>query len=259
MKYVIFHNLADDSYMNTVENFRGAYASTQTVDIYFKAAASGTGQGIASYDKIICVVTDGEEDRAVEQLAGVMSGSGPKGRITVVADDVNSVYACQDITAVTSISMAATGTFKTVESITPPGDGTGADSETNTKDLEITDSGKTFIVEMGTNTAAFRLPAVSGAAGTHYTFIMSFTSDGEASKDFILSTDADAENIMGVGIDAGAVHDSISTTSVLTLDSSAGNVGAGDRVSCVCDGTHWYITDCSALSAGAWVVADNAI
>ena len=72
--YVIFHNAADDSYMNTAANFRGAYASTQTVDVYFQAAASGTGQGASSYDKIIVACTDGEEDRAVEQLAAAIGG-----------------------------------------------------------------------------------------------------------------------------------------------------------------------------------------
>ena len=34
MKYLIFHNAADDSYMNTSENFRGCYAATETIDIY---------------------------------------------------------------------------------------------------------------------------------------------------------------------------------------------------------------------------------
>ena len=40
MKFVLFHNAADDSYMNTVENFRGAYAATETVDIYFNAVGN---------------------------------------------------------------------------------------------------------------------------------------------------------------------------------------------------------------------------
>jgi hypothetical protein len=93
MKNLIFHNAADDSYMNTVENFRGAFASTQTVDIYFQAAGAGVASP-GAFDKITVACTNGEEDRAVEQLAGVMAGgSNP---VTVVADDVNSVYACQD-------------------------------------------------------------------------------------------------------------------------------------------------------------------
>ena len=107
--YVVFHNAADDSYMNTTANFRGAFAATQTVDIYFESALSAN-LGPAGYDKITCVVTDGEEDRAVEQLAAVMAGSGPKGRVQTIVDDVNNVYACQDVTAVTTISTVAGGT-----------------------------------------------------------------------------------------------------------------------------------------------------
>ena len=125
--YVIFHNAADDSYMNSIENFRGAFASTQTVDVYFKAAASGTGQGIASYDKIVLACNDGEEDRAVEQLAAAMSSSKP-GTVKIIADDVNSVYACQDITSVTSITMGVSGRFAAVESVTANDSLTASDS-----------------------------------------------------------------------------------------------------------------------------------
>ena len=60
--YVIFHNAADDSYMNTTANFRGAYANTETVDIYFKAAAVGNSGDSTGYDKITVVCTNGEED-----------------------------------------------------------------------------------------------------------------------------------------------------------------------------------------------------
>ena len=110
--YVIFHNAADDSYMNTAANFRGAYASTETVDIYFKSAKVGGDSG-AGYDKIIVACTNGEEDRAVEQLASAIGGA-KSGGYVVIADDVNSVYACQDITSVTSITMGAMGNIKNV-------------------------------------------------------------------------------------------------------------------------------------------------
>ena len=42
MKYLVFHNAADDSYVNTVENFKGAYAATETIDIYFESPISGS-------------------------------------------------------------------------------------------------------------------------------------------------------------------------------------------------------------------------
>ena len=70
MKFLIFHNAADDSYVNSVENFRGAFAATETVDIYFRSALS---EGTSSYDKITVACKNGEEDRAVEQLAAAMT------------------------------------------------------------------------------------------------------------------------------------------------------------------------------------------
>ena len=101
MKHLIFHNAADDSYMNSAKNFRGAYAATETVDIYFKAAAVGNSGDSTGYDKIVVACTNGEEDRAVEELANAMTKNSS---VITIADDVNSVYACQNITSVTSIT-----------------------------------------------------------------------------------------------------------------------------------------------------------
>ena len=95
--YVVFHNAADDSYMNTSANFRGAYAATQTVDIYFESPISSS-VGASAYDKITVACTNGEEDRAIEQLASAIGGA-KAGGFTVIADDVNSVYACQILLA----------------------------------------------------------------------------------------------------------------------------------------------------------------
>ena len=100
MKFVLFHNAADDSYMNTVENFRGAYAATETVDVYFNAVGNGRE---GAYDKITVACTNGEEDRAIEELAAAMQRIDP---VVIVADDVNSVYACQNITSVTTSPVA---------------------------------------------------------------------------------------------------------------------------------------------------------
>ena len=127
MKHLIFHDAADASYTNTVENFRGAYASTETIDIYFDSATTSAG-----FDHIIVACTNGEEDRALEQLAAAMSGNKP-GNVKIIADDVNSVYACQNITSVTSITLAGKAVNSVVESVT------GNDT------LTAADSGKTFV------------------------------------------------------------------------------------------------------------------
>ena len=44
MKFLVFHNAADDSYINTVENFRGAKATGEVVTAYFKSMTRGSGQ-----------------------------------------------------------------------------------------------------------------------------------------------------------------------------------------------------------------------
>tara|TARA_R100001079_G_C4413006_1_gene136391 strand:+ start:138 stop:920 length:783 start_codon:yes stop_codon:yes gene_type:complete len=258
-RFIYIRNAEDDAYMNKVSNFKGiTQTGSAAVTLLFEAAQGAAGNN-AGFDEIILAVTANKEKEAMFAIGGALAGS-KSGSTAVIADEYGNVFCDDTITAVTSITKNTAGNALTkIEAFTPAGDGTGAGDNANTKQLEASDSGKTFLINMSANTAAFRLPAVSGNSGVNYGFIMDVTSDGEDTKDFILSTDANAENIMGVVQDAGAIHDIPPTTSVITLDASAGNVGAGDRLFCVCDGTNWYITEANALSANAWVPADNAI
>ena len=84
MKYVIFHDAADSSYTNTVENFMGAYGTAQVVTAYFKSAQSDATVG-AAYDAVAMACTDGEEDRAIEELCSAMTKNGA---VQVIADVV---------------------------------------------------------------------------------------------------------------------------------------------------------------------------
>tara|TARA_R100000329_G_scaffold18339_1_gene18330 strand:- start:51 stop:833 length:783 start_codon:yes stop_codon:yes gene_type:complete len=258
-RFIYIRNDEDDAYLNSVSNFKGmAQTGSAAVSLFFDAAAGAAGNN-GGFDEIVLGVTANSEKEAMEAIAGALAG-GKSGSTAVIADDHGNKYVSDEVTSVTSITKNTAGNALTkIEAFTPAGDGTGAGDNANTKQLEASDSGKIFLINMSANTAAFRLPAVANNAGVNYGFIMDVTSDGENSKDFILSTDANAENIMGVVQDAGAIHDIPPTTSVITLDSSAGTVGAGDRLFCVCDGTNWYITEANALSADAWVPADNAI
>ena len=175
--YVVFHNAADDSYMNSADSFRGAYATTETVDIYFESATTSAG-----YDKIIVACTNGEEDRAIEQLAAAIGG----GRgMTVIADDVNSVYACEDITSVTSISLAAKAVNAVIESVT------GNDT------LTAADSGKTFV--FADAAAVLTLPDSGGGDIIGWTakFISNFQGTGQE----VICTDTTNEVMLG-----GVVH-----------------------------------------------------
>ena len=177
--YVIFHNAADDSYMNTAANFRGAYATTETVDIYFESATTSAG-----YDKIIVACTNGEEDRAIEQLAAAIGG-GKAGGYTVVADDVNSVYACDDITSVTSITLAGKAVNSVIESVT------GNDT------LTAADSGKTFV--FADAAAVLTLPDSGGGDIIGWTakFISNFQGTGQE----VICADTTNEVMLG-----GVVH-----------------------------------------------------
>ena len=258
-RFIYIRNAEDDAYMNSSDNFKGmAQTGSAAISLYFDAAAGAAGNN-GGFDEIILACTANKEKEAMIAVGGAIAG-GKAGSTQVIADEYGSVFCDDTVTAVTSITKNTAGNALTkIEAFTPAGDGTGAGDNANTKQLEASDSGKTFLINMATNTAAFRLPAVSGNSGVNYGFIMDVSSDGEDTKDFILSTDANGENIMGVVQDAGAIHDIPPTTSVITLDASAGNVGSGDRLFCVCDGTNWYITEANALSANAWVPADNAI
>ena len=177
--YVIFHNAADDSYMNTAANFRGAYASTETVDIYFDSATTSAG-----FDKIIVACTNGEEDRAIEQLAAAIGG-GKSGGYTVIADDVNSVYACENITSVTSITLAGKAVNSVVESVT------GNDT------LTAADSGKTFV--FADAAAVLTLPDSGGGdiIGWSAKFISNFQGTGQE----VICADTTNEVMLG-----GVVH-----------------------------------------------------
>ena len=186
--YVVFHNAADDSYMNTTANFRGAYATGEAVDIYFQAAGAGVATP-GAFDKITVVCTNGEEDRAIEQLGAVMAGS--INPLTVIADDVNSVYACSDISAVTTIALAGIGqTFRI-----PVEDVTADDS------LLASESGKIFVFQDAA--AVLTLPD-SGAGdiiGVHYTFISNYAATGQE----VICADTGNEIMIGsvLGSDSG--------------------------------------------------------
>ena len=183
--YVIFHNAADDSYMNKAGNFRGAYASTETIDIYFDSATTSAG-----FDHIIVACTNGEEDRAIEQLAAAIGG-GKSGGYTVIADDVNSVYACEDVTSVTSITLAGKAVNSVVESVT------GNDT------LTAADSGKTFV--FADAAAVLTLPDSGGGdiIGWSAKFVSNFTATGQE----VLCTDTTNEVIVGALLNADTDDD----------------------------------------------------
>ena len=242
--YVVFHNAADDSYVNSTANFRGAHATEQAVSIYFKAAAVGDAGSSAGYDKIVCVCTNGEEDRAVEQLAAVMAGS--NNPMTIIADDVNTKYACSDITSVTSITMSAMGNIKNVIPAT------FSDADTGGVDNRIIarnqDSGSIFTVNAGTDASSTIYLPDSPVSGWNARFICNHPSDGHT---ITITENGESTAFSGIANSGGDIDALTGTASVVL---AASDYKLGDWFECRWDGTIWlfngqFQTDASVTAS----------
>ena len=230
-KYVVFHNAADDSYMNSAANFRGAYAATETIDIYFDSPLTGAAatSGANMYDKITCAVTNGEEDRAIEQFAQQMAGAGPKSRVTVIADDVNSVYACQDILSVTTISTANTGQTKRIK--------TWAADTT----LVAGDSGS-WIYASDATAGDLTLPAA--AAGLEFHIFIAIAQTGDThitvpSGYFIGGLEVN--DLSGTAGEQNMFFSDGNSNDWINLDADTKGRLAGGYINIICDGTNWHV------------------
>ena len=225
MKFLVFHNAADDSYINSVENFRGAYAATETVDVYFESPISGS-MGANAYDKITLACTNGEEDRAVEELAAAMSR---RSKVITIADDVNSVYACQNITSVTTISTATSASTKRL--ITFAAD----------KTLTAADSGAwVYMSDAGTEKELI-LPAAAAGLEFHVFIHTAQTGDTAISIPggyFIGGFDMSDPTTAG---DSNFFQSDGNSNDYINLDSDAKGRLQGGYMQFVCDGTNWHV------------------
>ena len=224
MKYLIFHNAADDSYMNTVDNFRGAYAATETIDIYFESPISGS-MGANAYDKITCAVTNGEEDRAIEELANAMTRNAST---IIVADDVNSVYACQNITSVTTISTASSAITKRM--ITWAAD----------KTLTAADSGS-WIYASDATAGDLTLPAAAAGLEFHVFIAIAQTGDTHItipSGYFIGGFDMSDPTTAG---DSNFFQSDGDSNDWINLDADTKGRLQGGYMNFVSDGTNWHV------------------
>ena len=233
MKYLIFHTAADDSYMNTVENFRGADAGAEFVDMYFASATyAGTGAG---FDKVRLTVTNGEEDRAIEQLANAMTRNSS---VIIIADDVNSVYSCQDVTAVGAITLASQVQTRVVEDITAA------------KSLAASDSGKIFGLSLAAGFTV-TLPAIADAgAGWHADFYVKTVTTSNA---YIITEKAasDTNKIISQFLEAEVdTSDDGPHNAGHTTITFQGTPTLGDKVSIFCDGTSYFASGVTQDDAG---------
>ena len=143
--YLVFHTAADDSYMNSSANFKGADVTSNTeITVYFASA-----NGAEAQDSVVLNITAGTEVAVMEALGAALAGA--KNPVTVVADDINSKYVHDSITSCGAISVNR-GIYRTVMSVTG-----------NTT-LTTADSGKIISINPG-GTSLIQLPAAANNAG----------------------------------------------------------------------------------------------
>ena len=146
--YVVFHNDSNDSYMNSSANFRGADVGTTFIDLYFTSATSSQ----TAFDKVRLTVTATYEEEALEAVAAALAGK--KSPVMVIADDKNSKYIHDKITAVSAITLLG-GNKKDAEVITAA------------TTLYSYDSGRTIFVNPAA-TMLIQLPAAAAGATTSF-------------------------------------------------------------------------------------------
>ena len=109
---LVFHNGSNTSYANNAGNLSSMSSSTTAVTLRF--LGQGASVTATSTDVVVLTVSAGKEEVVMEQLSGLMA-KGTRAGMTVVADDENSKYCLDQITAVASISVdSGAGTFKNV-------------------------------------------------------------------------------------------------------------------------------------------------
>ena len=240
--YVVFHAGSDNSYMNSSANFRGADVGATFIDLFFASSAGIAGVGNSGgtgYDKVRLTVTATYEEAALESVAAALAGS--KDPVKIIADDNNSVYVHDFITAVASITLASQPNFRPVEAIT--------NASAVTRTLTTAESGMMFTLDMSTadNNVTITLPTATtaGVAGTYYDFV--FLNDNDDNADFIITTGTDAIDFYGYMVRGGAnstLLDIDGDASKLTLDASV--TGATDtegmRLTVLCDGANWHLS-----------------
>lgn len=106
---LVFHNDGDTSYANYAGNLSSMSSATTAVTLRF---ASTVATAVAN-DVVVLTVTAGEEEAVMEALAGAIANA--RAGMTVIADDKNSKYFVEGVTAVSSISVdSGAGTFKNI-------------------------------------------------------------------------------------------------------------------------------------------------
>ena len=167
--FLVFHNASDTAYANTAGALTGISSTTTAVTLKFNNLTSIT---TTSSDSVVLTVSAGYEEAVVEWLAQVASN--PNKGMVVIADDENSVYAHDKITAVSSISVdSGAGTFKNVIVGLLDGSGAAGTGMDTAHDITLTtaQSGSLLTVPTTGATSTITIPQSSIPDGTNYRFV----------------------------------------------------------------------------------------
>ena len=229
--YLVFHTAADDSYMNSSANFRGADVTSNTeITVYFAPVNSNRGN-----DSVVLNITAGKEIQVMEALGAALAGA--KNPVTVVADDINSTYIHDNITSCGAISVLG-GTYEDVEVITA--------SQT----LYSYDSGKTFVVNPAALTT-ITLP--TAAAGLWYDIVL--LQDTDAAFTIVAGS---GDSVFG-NIQVISTTDNKCSAVSITHATSTGTVASYDNIDLDHDtttlgGKAGDVLRLTAVDSTAWLV-----
>jgi len=227
--YVVFHAGTDNSYMNSSANFRGADVGATFIDLFFASATVGAGS-LSGYDKVRLTVTATYEESALEGVGAALAGV--KNPVMVIADDVNSKYIHERITAVASITLASTTQTRATETLI------------TTKACTAADSGKIFFLDLLAGFTVTLPSAADAGAGWYCDFIVKTVTTSNA---YIITekTSADTNKLCAIGLEAATTGAQLSNAGFTTCTYDA-TPTKGDKLHIMCDGLFFYITSIAA-------------
>jgi len=236
--YVVFHAGTDNSYMNSSANFRGADVGATFIDLFFASSAGIAGVGNAGgtgFDKIRLTVTATFEESALEGVAAALAGV--KNPVMVIADDVNSKYIHERITAVASITLASTTQTRATETLI------------TTKACTAADSGKIFFLDLLAGFTVTLPSAADAGAGWYCDFIVKTVT---TSNEYVITekASADTNKLCAIGLEASTSGAQLSNAGFTTVTFDA-TPTLGDKLHIICDGAFFYITSIVAADNDA--------
>ena len=225
---LVFHDGSNSSYANWAGNLSSISSSALAVTLNFAKTVGTT----ASNDSVVLTVDTGYEEAVVEHIANLLASVNG---MVVVADDENSTYVHDKISACASISVDnGAGTFKSVVAATfSTADTGGVDNRIIATNAH---SGSVFTVNAGTDAASTIYLPDAPITGWNARFLCNHPSDAHT---ITITENGEATAFQGVSLQAG---DTVEHTGTASAVIAASDFKLGDWFECSWDGTIWNIT-----------------